>query len=104
MNEKSKKGYISLNFTWMPTFNRTIFFLFFILLFHSNCSEKTNPENKALQNTFDADVEFLKKFTDIIVLKSADSKMQLAISPALQGRVMTSSANGEQGFSYGWIN
>lgn len=59
-------------------------------------------------NTFAADfqddVEFLRKYTDVIVLKSQDGRSQLAVSAKLQGRVMTSSADGEHGFSFGWIN
>ena len=46
--------------------------------------------------------DFLKKHTRIIELKSGNSA--LAIAPDWQGRVMTSSQDGDNGFSFGWIN
>ena len=54
--------------------------------------------------SFDQDVAFLKKHTQIIVLSQKDGGAQLAVAPALQGRVMTSTAEGEHGLSFGWIN
>lgn len=50
------------------------------------------------------EVKFMKSYIDIIELVNTSKKAKVAISPALQGRVMTSSANGENGRSYGWIN
>lgn len=57
------------------------------------------------KGTFGYDLNFMSKFQkDLIVLKSVDEKAQVLVSPALQGRVMTSSAEGETGTSFGWIN
>jgi hypothetical protein len=53
---------------------------------------------------FQDDVEFLRKYTDVVVLKSQDGRSQLAVSAKLQGRVMTSTADGDHGLSFGWIN
>src|SRR5690348_8536552 len=53
---------------------------------------------------FNDDVEFLKKYTDVIVLQSPDGRAQVALSAKLQGRVMTSTAGGANGQSFGWIN
>jgi len=47
-------------------------------------------------------LDFLKKHTDVIELKKGNSA--LAIVPSWQGRVMTSTSEGGQGFSFGWIN
>jgi hypothetical protein len=47
-------------------------------------------------------VDFLKKHTTVIELKSGDAAVVLA--PAWQGRVMTSSTQGAGGYSFGWIN
>jgi hypothetical protein len=58
----------------------------------------------AKSGRFADDVDFLKKHTDVIVLASADGQAQVAVAPKLQGRVMTSSADGPGGLSYGWIN
>lgn len=54
--------------------------------------------------TFGSDVEFLKKYTQVIVLSDADGKSKVSVVPAWQGRVMTSTANGDKGLSYGWVN
>ena len=54
--------------------------------------------------SFGKDVDFLKKYTDIIVLQDASGKGKVAVSAALQGRVMTSTSDGDGGLSYGWIN
>ena len=56
-------------------------------------------------NTFSTDLETLKKFKPTLVLVSPDDdSAQVAVVAALQGRVMTSTANGAAGNSYGWIN
>ena len=55
-----------------------------------------NPSN------FGEDVAFLKKHTEVVVLRQGDAAV--AVAPAYQGRVMTSSANGDNGASYGWLN
>ncbi len=46
--------------------------------------------------------DFLKEHVDIIELKNANSALTLV--PAWQGRVMTSTVNGDEGYSFGWIN
>ena len=46
-------------------------------------------------------IDFLKKYVDVIELKSSNSSV--AIVPGWQGRVMTSTSEGIQGFSFGWI-
>jgi hypothetical protein len=46
--------------------------------------------------------DFLKKHTEIIELKR--NRSALVIVPAWQGRVMTSTADGDKGYSFGWIN
>ncbi|MDA0321652.1 MAG: hypothetical protein O2923_02900 [Verrucomicrobia bacterium] len=50
------------------------------------------------------DLQFLKKYTDVIVLRDPDSAAQVAVVPGYQARVMTSSANGRSGDSFGWLN
>lgn len=55
--------------------------------------------------TFAYDLEFLENNLDeIIVLRNETEQGQLIIAPQYQGRVMTSTAKGEEGRSYGWIN
>lgn len=55
-----------------------------------------NPSN------FGEDVAFLKKHTGVLVLRHGEAAV--AVAPAYQGRVMTSSATGDAGTSYGWLN
>ncbi|HUO58574.1 MAG TPA: DUF6786 family protein [bacterium] len=53
---------------------------------------------------FGDELKFLQKNTEVVVLSDASGQKQVAVSPALQGRVLTSTAGGPQGSSYGWIN
>jgi hypothetical protein len=57
-----------------------------------------------LKGTFAYDLNFMAKRQKVIVLVSQDSLSQVLISPDYQGRVMTSTSNGLNGLSYGWIN
>ena len=57
-----------------------------------------------LAQTFEDDVAFLKSHTTVLVLKDGRTGARVAVCPDLQGRVMTSSARGERGPSFGWIN
>lgn len=58
------------------------------------------------KGTFGYDLQFLKQYhKDLILLgDESDSGAQIIILPAYQGRVMTSTANGNGGMSFGWIN
>jgi len=88
----------------------TIYALGIVITFNA-C--KLNTNNKLRKNdiviettkntTYGNDLAFMKEYTSIIEL-SDESGGNVAISPALQGRVMTSSATGINGRSYGWIN
>jgi hypothetical protein len=55
--------------------------------------------------TFEEDVEFLRKHTEIIVLSDSSGQAKVAVAPGYQGRVMTSTSGGASGgASFGWIN
>lgn len=62
---------------------------------------KSTPEPTG---TFGDDVAFLEKHVETIVLSDTEGKARIAIVPAYQGRVMTSTTSGEDGHSHGWIN
>ncbi|HNR99770.1 MAG TPA: hypothetical protein PKX48_08120 [Planctomycetota bacterium] len=53
---------------------------------------------------FKDDFEFLKAHTKVVVLTNRDGNARVAVNPDLQGRVMTSTAAGPDGQSFGWIN
>ena len=67
----------------------------------AGCMEQ---QKKMGKNTFGDDLEFLKKHTDVVVLSDAKGDGQVAVLPKMQGRVMTSTAGGMDGLSFGWIN
>jgi len=58
------------------------------------------------KGTFGYDLQFLKQYhKDLILLgDGSDAGAQIIILPAYQGRVMTSTADGNGGMSFGWIN
>jgi hypothetical protein len=56
-----------------------------------------------MANSFRDDVGFLSKHTDVIVLDACKPAL-VAVAPGFQGRVMTSSPDGEGSNSLGWIN
>jgi len=60
--------------------------------------------SKMAQKTFGDDLAFLKKHTEVVVLSDSSGNCQVAVSPKLQGRVLTSSAEGTNGLSFGWLN
>lgn len=51
---------------------------------------------------FHDDVEFLKKHTQIVLLE--EDGAAVAVAPAYQGRVMTSTVDQKNGAGFGWIN
>ena len=90
-------------------------YLFLILFFFAACATKESKEKEQKEvnetneikkdyTSYGDDLSFLKKHTEIIELSDPSGMARMAVSPALQGRVMTSSSSGEEGRSYGWIN
>jgi hypothetical protein len=72
-----------------------------------NKNMKTGPKPilDAPKGTYAYDLAFLKQHTnDALELISEDNNARVLISPAWQGRVMTSSARGDSGTSFGWLN
>ena len=89
----------------------TVILCLAILSFLVGCSKSqrdvnenmsTNKESRS--TVFKDDADFLAEYTKIISLQNSNGKAKIAVSPALQGRVMTSTSDGDNGFSYGWIN
>jgi len=97
---------------------KQIIIVLFCLLVLSSCKNKnskdsssnyevnTTPKETAFEKgTFGYDKFFLQKhYKNTIVLESNDKKSMLVLSPELQGRVMTSTLNGDKGLSFGWLN
>jgi hypothetical protein len=59
---------------------------------------------QVLAADFGTDVSFLQKHTEVIVLSDPAGNAKVAVAPAWQGRVMTSTSGGDAGPGFGWIN
>ncbi len=55
-------------------------------------------------NSFGETVAFVSGYSELLVLSDDRSGASIAVWPAKQGRVLTSSASGPDGPSFGWIN
>jgi len=81
-----------------------------IISIMTSCSSSGNKKQNTMKNdltkgTYGYDVTFFSKNKiSTIELKDKDSKASALIVPAYQGRVMTSSVEGAEGISFGWIN
>jgi hypothetical protein len=87
------------------------FLLFAAYLFFTGCQHQKEKvamydENviEYKQGTFGYDRDFISSHTDIVLLKDKTSQSCLISSPAYQGRVLTSSFDGMEGKSLGYIN
>jgi len=101
-----------LSYDALVTATKTLTIIPFIIMAISSCNNSTQ-ENKATENTdsstykegtFGYDLNFLQQHDSVIVLKSNNDNAQIIISPKYQAKVFTSTANGNDGFSFGWVN
>ncbi len=75
----------------------------------TSCGEKKSTQTakdsaNPMPGTFAYDVAFIKSYKNVLVLGTKTSPAKVLIVGDFQGRVMTSTADGDQGSSYGWIN
>ncbi len=82
-----------------------IMFLSLLSSCHAN-KQNTNTmkATDTLPGTFGYDLAFMTRYQEPVVLSDSPGMARVMIIPGWQARVMTSSANGQAGFSYGWIN
>ncbi len=80
------------------------FVLLLLIACHSkkDARKKHNINSDSIPGTYAYDLAFLKKYTSVIELRKRNAG--LIISKDYQARVMTSTADGDDGNSYGWIN
>lgn len=83
--------------------NRIIIFIIIALMLLSvSCQKKNQIMEKG---TYKYDLQFFEKEKiETIELVGNDTNARVLLVPAYQGRVMTSTAGGLSGNSYGWIN
>ncbi len=75
------------------------------LLFVCACKQpKYDSHEDYDQGKFGYDLNFLQKRDSIIVLQSSDGMAEAIVSPKYQGKVFTTTADGDTGRSFGWIN
>ncbi|GAA4801740.1 hypothetical protein GCM10023231_33200 [Olivibacter ginsenosidimutans] len=70
----------------------------------SSDENSTNKMDQYAAGSFGYDLSFLKEKDSILVLKNKSGQGQLLVSPKYQAKVFTSTADGEAGKSFGWIN
>jgi hypothetical protein len=81
-----------------------------MIVFSACSSDDKKPESKADQaskfiaGTFGYDLNFLRQYHKDIVVLGDSAGAQIIIAPAYQGRVMTSTTEGNKGISFGWVN
>ncbi len=71
---------------------------------NSSASSTDTSKQGYSKGTFGYDLQFLEKNHKEFVKLGDDSSAQLIVIPSYQGRVMTSTADGEKGLSFGWVN
>ena len=87
-----------------------------LLALISSCMLSCNDESKSASATGDTtqaatrgsyafDLDFLKKHNRrVLELSNEDGNARVVLSADYQGRVMTSTASGDSGISFGWLN
>lgn len=58
----------------------------------------------AKPGTFGYDLNFLRNKDSLVLLRDSDGASEVVVSPNYQGKVFTSTAEGDTGKSFGWIN
>lgn len=89
--------------------NTAIVFLLFMTTVISCHSSKENMDNNHSKNdakgTFGYDLSFLEKEdSGLVVLEDATGSEQVIVSPKYQAKVFTSTAQGLNGYSFGWVH
>lgn len=89
-----------------------IYPLIIIIMITASCNDSgqkesanNNVTDSLKQGSFEYDLHFLKQHDDSIVVLNNDSgKAQIIVSPKYQAKVFTSTADGNSGQSFGWVN
>jgi hypothetical protein len=71
-----------------------------IVVLAAACAKPAKAPESVL---FKDDLAFLEAHSKVVVLGGPGGQAQVAVNPDIQGRVMTSTAAGPEGLSFGWI-
>lgn len=86
-------------------FNITLISTMLVLSCNNPTAEKQAPAPVDYkQGTFGYDLDFLKQHDSVIVLQSDQGRSQVIVSAKYQGKVFTSTADGSDGQSFGWVH
>ena len=77
--------------------------LLYIVGCSNNSADQGINDEKLRKGSYGYDAGFLKKYTPHLI-ELQDNNMKVLLSADYQGRVMTSTATGDSGTSFGWIN
>lgn len=70
-----------------------------------NKTKTTDSTSANVQGSYQYDKDFLQKHTKkVLELKDSSGQAKILLSADYQGRVMTSTATGDTGTSFGWLN
>ena len=85
-----------------------LMFLFFSCNNNSNDKSKTaspGTDSSMVKGSYAYDADFLKKYTkNVIELQDEKGDAKVLLSADFQGRVMTTTATGDSGSAFGWLN
>jgi hypothetical protein len=88
---------------------RTKFFLLLTVVFAVSACHTKPPQQQPFasqypKGSFGYDLDFLRRNDSVVVLNSTNGSGQIIVSPKYQAKVFTSTADGVNGKSFGWIN
>jgi hypothetical protein len=72
-------------------------------LWVAGCGAPDKPVAAMPTGQFDSDLTFLRQHTGIVLLNEPSGAARVAVAPAYQGRVLTSTTGGSDAPSFGWI-
>lgn len=75
-----------------------------IILTAAMLNQSASAGDSQVPTRYKDDVSFLKKHVGVVELIDRRGETRVACVPAYQGRIMTSTAGGQNGLSYGWVN
>lgn len=86
--------------------------LLLIGMINTSCNNGQQPKQQSedqdkvafKEGSFGYDLNFLKKHDNVVVLHADGDNSQIIVSPKYQGKVFTSTAEGNEGLSFGWVN
>lgn len=86
----------------MTRFILRLFLIYMLAL--TSCNNSSEKDNMPSKGSFVYDLHFLQKYDSVILLKSREGNAQIIVSPKYQAKVFTSTADGDTGMSFGWVN